>query len=142
MKLTPKTYVVFPTTEKAKAKFYKANLLKTADLLESLPNSRHSQKDFGLAPSEHSCATVGCALGLAAMYNIIPGLQYRIGEESFFAEGYFIEPVVNGKKRHWEDTAELFFSWDACDIFWDTTTTKKKTIAALRRLANQMGSAP
>jgi|GEM_PF-6331632 len=138
MKLTPKTYVVFPTTKEDKAAFYKTNLLKTADLLESLPNSRHSQKGFGIAPSEHSCGTVGCALGLAAMYNIIDGLQYRVSENRSEEGAHHILSVVNGEASTWRKAAYIFFGDDAGYVFYNTTATKKQTIAALRSVAKQM----
>lgn len=137
MKLTPKTFVKFPSSEKAKREFYKTNLIATADLLEALPDSRHDQKNFGVAPNAHSCGTTGCAVGLAAMYNIIPGLQYRVGEQAYYSSVFYIEPVVNGKEAEWDDACPLFFGERSFAIFYHTEANKKQTIAALRRLANE-----
>jgi len=139
MKLTPLTYAKFPTTDGEKLKFYRSNLRAIAKLLKSVPNDQHNQKDFGIAPDAHSCATRGCALGLAAMYNIIPGLQYYITDStSQDSEGFEIEPIINGEKSNWPAAMTKFFGDFGDPVFFNTCYSKEQTIVELRKIADRL----
>lgn len=139
MKLTPLTYAQFPTTNAEKLKFYRTNLRTIAKLLKQVPDTQHNQKDFGIAPDAHSCATRGCALGLAAIYNVIPGLQYYVTDtNNEVNEGFEIEPIINGEKSNWPAVTTKFFGDMGDPVFFNTRYTKAETIAELRKIADSL----
>lgn len=129
MKKTPLTYTEFAAD---KDKWQRDNCKKLALLLESLPDSAHNQLEWGKTNEDHSCGTVGCALGIAAMYNTFPGLQYWINRLPLSYQAC-IYPVIDGHKvDDWSEAGNKFFgNIPMMYIFFDSNLSKKQVIMLL-----------
>ncbi len=112
--------------------YWAKNCEKLAALMEEVERhdveSKHVQGDWG---SIGPCGTSACALGHAALYNIIPGLQWTVGywfdqtpdtieinisrymNRNPSDSALSITPVVNGEMVHWERAADRFFGYQA-----------------------------
>jgi hypothetical protein len=77
--------------------------------------TEHMQHEWGTVGP---CGTRACALGHAALYNIVPGLQYSLVSSltGDFWEGrrnhklpYKIVAMVGGKRKPWSEVGPMFF---------------------------------
>lgn len=138
-------------------KFWAANCIKLANYLEAKPESSHDQGSWAEPNSEAPCGTRACALGWAALANLLPGLQYVIRardevtqeevflsayldkeekeEHKLYCQSYF--PTVNGQvMEDWESVGLMYFGRFVRDnVFLDTDRDKDGTVAALRYCA-------
>ena len=111
---------------------YQENARLLADKLETVDPRQHDQVTWGRISTDHPCGTTGCALAIAAMSHIIPGLQYCVtghGE---------ILPVINGKPEplYWAHVGEMFFGKEVTvSIFLGTNLSKHEVIKRLRYFA-------
>lgn len=134
-------------------KFFAANARTLADFMEA-HTINHQQHTYGEGNPVHPCKTAACALGTAAVYNLLPGLQYTYHDCDFQnlieaievdnkeAIKYFdapIVPIINGKDNDdWYSAGCKFFGDSIADnIFSDVSLTKAQVVAGLRAYATK-----
>lgn len=138
-----------------------ANCKALADYLETVPD-KNFDMDTWLQVKNSSCGTVGCALGWAALGNIIPGLQWGVKREAYDPKTGSIRvtwaktlrtankwlsgkspsgahvcdvPIMEGKECDWDDAGATFFGEATCHgIFYNTQLSKAEAIARLRKV--------
>lgn len=142
--------------------FWASNCIKLANFLAAKPNSAHNQSSWAERNDKAPCGTRACALGWAALSDILPGLQYVIigykdpsGERVYLSDylkelekeeqGFYnmaFYPAVNGNVNYsWEQVGKMYFGSFVLDtIFLNTSRNKKNTIAALRYCAKKYKS--
>lgn len=114
------------------------NRMVLADYLEErVTNAQFDMSNFcNGVPIGNECATVGCALGWAALSGLIPGL----GWNRPYKDSSTMEPVVAGKFRAWDDVGPHFFgrrAWNKVfvnDRFVDLGASRAEVAQALRHI--------
>lgn len=139
MKTVPVTYT---TKNEFTQKDFRRHAGLLADKIETLPAKKHNQSSWTRVPKNNPCGTTGCALGIAVMSHIIPGLQFKI--EDFGHSKYLqIQPTINGESTNdegwshdWYEVGIHFFGDTVYkQIFKELYASKAKTIERLRRYA-------
>lgn len=126
-----------------RARFYADNCETLANFLESKPDEAHNQSVWTRPDDEAPCGTVGCALGWAAMSQIIDGLQYALmssacATDDIFARRQFV-PTINGREAGWDEAGRAFFGQRVLNqVFLSTTLDKQQTIDTLRAEARRL----
>lgn len=114
------------------------NRMVLADYLEErVTDAQFDMSNFcNGVPIGNECATVGCALGWAALSGLIPGLSWNRP----YKDSPTMEPVVAGKFRAWDDVGPHFFGYKAwSDVFInpkliDGSASRAEVARLLRRI--------
>lgn len=131
MNLVPITY---RTKERFSFTDYRKHAALLADKIESLPKERHRQNTWANIPEDNECGTTGCALGIAAMSHIIPGLQFKAESSCTYK---FVAPTIDGEATSWDEAGKVFFGNQVLwDIFQVSHLTREQVIHELRRFAD------
>lgn len=145
LNFSPVTTTKFPKRKKDWLLFWARNVEKLVKLIRDLPPSVEFDMgtwgEVAVDGRKHSCGTVGCALGTAAMSGKFPGLQYRLDLHAFTDRGLSpfasIDAVVNGRNTLWFEAGSKFFG----DEVWysvftnDYEADKASVVAKLRSYA-------
>lgn len=136
-----------PDDGPARLRYFAANARVLADFMES-HDIRHEQNHWGSGNPAYPCKTAACALGSAAVFDLIPGLQYTYSRTSFeeFLNTptdlrakleFGIQPVINGEHfDDWDEAGYYFFGEDIHDnVFANGGLSKAKVVAGLRAYA-------
>lgn len=130
MKLVPITY-------KEKAEFTEEDFRKHAGLLADkivdLPKNRHYQGLWYQIPKDNACGTTGCALGIAALSHLIPGLQFTV--HVGICSELDIYPTINGREASWREAGIEFFGEVHDQLFEMGHYSRTEIIHSLRYYA-------
>jgi hypothetical protein len=132
--------VKLPKGRAALLRYRADNCDRLIELLKTQDEVRHAQHDWGTVGP---CGTRACALGIAAIYNIVPGLQYTFclyQATTYFDDGSGWDrstyPLVNGERVSWESAAVTFFGRDAFDkVFGNGDLEMPDVLKRLARIA-------
>lgn len=130
------------------------NARKLANFMEQ-HSIRHDQASWINGNTEYPCKTFACALGTAAIFGVIPGLQYTLssydanriinvadeyGAEKAKKINPEFEPFFDGASNpNWEEAGYRFFGADITDeVFLNTRLNKQQVINRLREIASRM----
>lgn len=141
-----------PTSRRERLRYWANNARKLANFMEKY-NIKHQQDTYGEGNPKYPCQTAACALGTAAVYNLVPGLQYGFNRYDMSALADMIEAgeaeaakheilelevVVNGKLSDWSTAGKYFFGEEIyLDVFTDASLSKEKVIRELRVWAKE-----
>ena len=133
--------VTFATHKEFTEKEFRLHAGLLADKIESLPPRFHKQNSWVESPRNNECGTTGCALGIAALSHIIPGLQFKIRSSSSFSKYFRVVPTANGKNMRdpdmpWNEAGKRFFGTTVTNrIFLQPDLSRANVIAKLRSYA-------
>lgn len=120
------------------------NAAKLADVLRDLPDEQHNQSLWGM--QGHSCGTVGCAMGWAAMSRqfLDQGLDFKFSDKdplmaalrSVYNAEKGLTFIYKGKENNLSAAIhDLFGPEIRADVFLNTYRSKQATIDRLMRYA-------
>ena len=126
-----------PITYRTKPQFtdqdFREHARLLADKIEQVPASRHYQAMW-TSCTESECKTTGCALGIAVLSHLLPGLQFRYGRTH--TRRPTIDPTIDGVRTDWETAGiEYFGSYVFRWIFEHPHLSREQVISRLRTYA-------
>lgn len=142
--LAPPQVSQVPPGTRERKKYWAKNARALATFMET-HEIKHEQANWGTGTPKYPCATAACALGTAAVYGLVPGLQYTYSKEAFMAGAvnpddkreWSIFPVVDGVPSNtmlgWDAAGEKFFGPRIHEeVFCNTELSKTAVIRTLR----------